>query len=95
MDFVASRGICVSQKRIVYCSPDLTWRDVQHIVAETARIPSADRSWVINGAGKHVSHTFGFGVLDAGAMVAHALEWKLVSEQHVCRSQISEINMLV
>ncbi|KAK3098823.1 hypothetical protein FSP39_023409 [Pinctada imbricata] len=74
-------------------NPDLTWRDVQHIIASTSRIPSVDKSWDINGAGMHVSHTFGFGVMDCGRMVEAALEWKRVPEQHICRSEIVNVDI--
>ena len=34
-------------------SPELTWRDLQHIVVLTAKIPnSIEKGWTINGAGK-------------------------------------------
>ena len=33
-------------------SPELTWRDLQHIVVLTAKIPnSIEKGWTINGAG--------------------------------------------
>ncbi|XP_061176557.1 PC3-like endoprotease variant B isoform X1 [Saccostrea echinata] len=73
-------------------NPDLTWRDMQHIVVETSKIPSVDHSWIINGAGKHVSHSFGFGVMDCGAMVNAALNWQTVPELKIQKSQVYEIN---
>lgn len=73
-------------------NPDLTWRDMQHIVVETAKIPSVDQTWVVNGAGKHVSHTFGFGVMDCGAMVNAALNWQTVPELKIQKSQMYEVN---
>ena len=68
------------------CSGELTWRDMQNLVVETARIPSyeEDRGWVKNGAGYHVNSRFGFGVLDCNRMVVAAQRWTTVSEQHVC-----------
>jgi len=34
----------------VYCSPELTWRDMQHIVILAARTePLKDAHWVTNG----------------------------------------------
>ncbi|XP_048771855.2 PC3-like endoprotease variant B isoform X2 [Ostrea edulis] len=73
-------------------NPDLTWRDVQHIVVETSKIPSVDPKWIINGAGKHVSHTYGFGVLDCGAMVNAALNWQRVPELSIQKSQVYDVN---
>jgi hypothetical protein len=40
--------------------------------------------WSRNGAGYNVSHAFGFGLMDAGAMVRLALNWTTVPEQMVC-----------
>ena len=68
------------------CSPELTWRDVQHIVVEGAMLPNVEEEgWHINGAGLHVNPMFGFGVLDAGKMVELALTWKMVPEQRECK----------
>ncbi len=65
--------------------PELTWRDVQHIVVQTARIPNAEEEgWTVNGAGHHVSHHFGFGALDCGQMVEAAQTWTNVPPQHQC-----------
>uniref|UniRef100_A0A914XFY2 P/Homo B domain-containing protein n=1 Tax=Plectus sambesii TaxID=2011161 RepID=A0A914XFY2_9BILA len=64
----------------------LSWRDLQHIVVRTAR-PEYLRAgdWVTNGVGRNVSHSFGFGLLDAGAMVLLARNWTNVPAQKVCR----------
>lgn len=66
-------------------SPSLTWRDVQHVVVHGTRIPSVDNSWTINGGGHHISHEFGFGLMDCGKMVQIAQEWSNVPEQHICQ----------
>ena len=62
---------------ILETNPDLTYRDVMHIIAETARIPTLieTEGWIINGGGYHVNDRFGFGVLDAGLMVSKAQQW--------------------
>uniref|UniRef100_A0A914UZT1 P/Homo B domain-containing protein n=1 Tax=Plectus sambesii TaxID=2011161 RepID=A0A914UZT1_9BILA len=67
-------------------NPTLSWRDLQHIVVRTAR-PENLRAgdWVTNGVGRNVSHSFGFGLLDAGAMVLLARSWTNVPAQKVCR----------
>lgn len=83
------------KKFLFLYSPDLTWRDVQHIVVETSKIPSVDPKWIINGAGKHVSHTYGFGVLDCGAMVNAALNWQRVPELSIQKSQVYDVNRWV
>ncbi|TPX52437.1 hypothetical protein SeMB42_g01411 [Synchytrium endobioticum] len=57
-------------------NPRLHWRDVQQILLETAKpTDSKDSSWHINGAGRAVSHKYGFGKLDASAAVFAAMNW--------------------
>ena len=40
--------------------------------------------WITTGAGYNVSHAFGFGLMDAGAMVKLAQAWTTVPKQEVC-----------
>jgi len=59
--------------------PELTWRDVQHVLVRSARRNDpSDPSWEVNGAGHEVSDRYGFGALNAGAAVETALGWELV-----------------
>ncbi|KAK2161976.1 hypothetical protein LSH36_107g13013 [Paralvinella palmiformis] len=75
-------GICAL---VLQANPSLTWRDMQHIVVQTARPANLKTSdWVINGMKRQVSHHFGFGLMDAGAMVERALNWTNVPQQHKC-----------
>ena len=61
---------------------NLTWRDVQHILVNTARVNDpSDSSWEINGAGHDVSHKFGFGAVDASALVAMSSNWTTVEDE--------------
>ncbi|XP_057324467.1 furin-like protease 1 isoform X2 [Microplitis mediator] len=75
-------GICALA---LEANRDLTWRDMQHIVVRTAKpanLIAAD--WTINGVGRNVSHSFGYGLMDATAMVQLAKKWQTVPEQHKC-----------
>ncbi|CAI4227597.1 unnamed protein product [Auanema sp. JU1783] len=66
-------------------NPELTWRDLQHIVIRTAKpIHLRAGDWVTNGVGRNVSHSFGYGLMDAGAMVRLAKNWTTVGTQRVC-----------
>eukprot|EP00092_Neocalanus_flemingeri_P016381 GFUD01017730.1.p1 GENE.GFUD01017730.1~~GFUD01017730.1.p1 ORF type:complete len:788 (+),score=166.57 GFUD01017730.1:342-2366(+) len=70
-------------------NPSLGWRDVQHITvlsAQSERLLQAD-VWVENGAGLKVSHSFGFGIMDADEMVEMAEAWVPVGEQKFCETQ--------
>jgi Subtilase family/Proprotein convertase P-domain/Dockerin type I domain len=72
-------------------NPNLTLRDVQHILADTSRpvnfvnggiyFPPAggDTWWQVNGAFTRHSDDYGFGVLDAEAAVNAARSWTNVS----------------
>lgn len=64
---------------------NLTWRDMQHLVVRTSlprHLSTGD--WRTNGVGRRVSHSYGYGLLDAGAMVALAQNWTTVGPQHQC-----------
>lgn len=63
-------------------NPTLGYRDVQEILAYSARkIDSASGGWQTNGAddwngtGLHFSHSYGFGLVDAHAAVRLAESW--------------------
>ena len=64
-------------------SPNLTWRDLQHIVVWTSEFdPLANnQGWKRNGAGLMVNSRFGFGLLNAKALVdlADPATWKQVA----------------
>lgn len=67
-------------------NPDLGYRDVQEILAYSARQTDAnDPAWAWNaadnwnGGGLHVSHDVGFGLVDAHAAVRMAETW---TDQH-------------
>ncbi|CAI5786880.1 convertase subtilisin kexin type 5 isoform X2 [Podarcis lilfordi] len=63
----------------------LTWRDIQHIIVRTSRAGHLiANDWKTNGAGYKVSHLYGFGLMDAEAMVIEAEKWTTVPPQHVC-----------
>ncbi|XP_062403414.1 furin (paired basic amino acid cleaving enzyme) b [Sardina pilchardus] len=64
---------------------NLTWRDMQHLVVHTSRPAHLIASdWRTNGVGRRVSHSYGYGLLDASAMVSLAQNWTSVGPQHQC-----------
>jgi len=72
-------------------NPLLTWRDMQHLTVLTSKRNSLFDSknrfyWNMNGVGLEFNHLFGFGVLDAGAMVALAKPWKSVPARFHCEA---------
>ena len=63
-------------------NPDLTWRDVQHILVETAqKNDPTDSEWMQNKAGYSVNPKYGFGAVDAFAAVEMAKTWTTVGEE--------------
>ncbi|KAJ8411513.1 hypothetical protein AAFF_G00163210 [Aldrovandia affinis] len=71
-------------------SPDLTWRDVQHLIAKTAKIPNpVEPGWAINGAGYHIHHRYGFGLLDAGLMVQQAMLFQTMPPHRKCSQEMT------
>lgn len=62
--------------------PELTWRDLQHIMVQTAVPVNEDGgTWQDTPAGNKFSHDYGFGKVDAYAAVHLAKEWELVKPQ--------------
>lgn len=67
---------------MLQANPDLGFRDVQDILALTARNVDADGDWAMNGAsdwnggGMHVSRDVGFGLVDALAAVRLSETWQ-------------------
>ncbi|XP_033124087.1 furin-like isoform X2 [Anneissia japonica] len=78
-------GICALA---LEANSKLTWRDLQHIIVMTSRSDGLQADdWATNGAGYKVSHAYGFGLMDAGAMVAMAERWNIVPQQHICTEE--------
>lgn len=74
-------------------NPNLTWRDVQHILVETAaQNDPADAGWTINGAGHLINHKYGFGRIHAQAAVNAALTWTNVSAVSTVSSGVINVN---
>jgi subtilisin family serine protease/subtilisin-like proprotein convertase family protein len=77
---------------LLEANPDLTWRDVKHILAATARQLDAglaartlslsgsniviEQGWVENDAGYWFSNAYGFGAVHVQNAVQMALDWK-------------------
>ena len=64
-------------------NPSLSWRDVQHVMVESAdsTIDSTNAGWITNGAGHAFNHDYGFGRVDAEAAVITAKGWSNVGSE--------------
>ncbi|XP_069747211.1 PC3-like endoprotease variant B isoform X3 [Narcine bancroftii] len=70
---------------VLQVNPNLTWRDLQHLIVRTSKISDImNKDWKINGAGYHIHHKYGFGLLDAGRMLKEALQWNTIGPQRQC-----------
>ncbi|XP_063820115.1 neuroendocrine convertase 1 [Pseudophryne corroboree] len=77
-------------------NPNLTWREMQHLVAWTSEYDplSNNPGWKKNGAGLMVNSRFGFGLLNAKALVdlADPKTWKGIPEKRECIVQDSNFS---
>jgi subtilisin family serine protease len=77
-------------------NPNITWRDVQHILVNSARVNDAsDWSWEVNGAGHDTSQKYGFGVIDAGAAIHLANNWTNVAAEANDTSGVQTANLAI
>lgn len=78
----ATPGVSGVAALMLEARPELGWRDVRLILAETARQnDAADSGWFQAGASNqyHFNHKYGFGVANAAAAVALAKTWTLIT----------------
>ncbi|OGE55534.1 hypothetical protein PENARI_c004G01588 [Penicillium arizonense] len=62
--------------------PELTWRDLQYLMVETAiPVSEDDNSWQKLPSGRKFSHDWGFGKVDTYNLVQRARTWDLVKPQ--------------
>ncbi|CAK5052423.1 unnamed protein product [Meloidogyne enterolobii] len=76
-------------------NPNLGWRDIQHIIVRTAKphsLRAAD--WRKNGLGRWFSHSYGYGLIDAGAMVRMARKWKNVPKALNCSNVYQQADFI-
>jgi len=77
-------------------NPNLTWRDVQHILVETAvQNDPGDSDWTTNGAGLLINHKYGFGRIDAAAAVNTASSWANVEPAVSVDSGVINVNQSI
>jgi len=68
--------------------PDLTWRDLQQLVVETAQmVDESDPDWETVANGRKFNHKYGYGKLDAYKLVEAAKTFEHVKPQAWLHSQ--------
>lgn len=68
-------------KSLFSFSPDLSWRDVQHLIAITSQRTGNFDEWRKNGAGMEYSLKNGFGAINAELLVNAGKFWKNLPPQ--------------
>ncbi|CAJ1962979.1 unnamed protein product [Cylindrotheca closterium] len=80
-------------------NPNLTWRDVQGILAITSRPVThanfEDDTQTTNGAGLTHSNLYGFGIVDAFGAVTAAQNWLLYGEEQILTAIDSNMNISI
>lgn len=73
--------------------PDLTWRDVQYLVRNSAKEFDTDSKWQTTADGKKYHNSFGYGLLDGVSLIENAKDWKLVKPQTWLIGGRNEVNL--
>lgn len=79
-------------------NPNLGWRDVRLILAQSAhKNDVADAGWGVTGGLPvyHFNHKYGFGVIDAGAAVNLAKTWSNVGPQKTYSTALASPNLAI
>jgi subtilisin family serine protease len=77
-------------------NPNLSWRDVQGILASTAtQIQPTDSSWTTNGAGLSHSDIYGFGLVNASAAVERSKSWTSLTSEIEIITDSSQVNIAI
>ena len=81
---------------VLEANPDLTARDLKHLVVNTARKNHPSSSgWTTNAAGHDFNDNYGFGALDAEALVNAALTWENVGPEVEIPSSFNFPNLTI
>ncbi|KAL1921956.1 uncharacterized protein VTP21DRAFT_10598 [Calcarisporiella thermophila] len=76
--------------------PDLTWRDMQHLVVQTAEPISLDEEdWEKTASGRMFNHKFGYGRLDTYRIVEAAKTFKSVGPATVIKLPVIKVDMTI
>ncbi|KAF9299948.1 pheromone processing endoprotease [Mortierella antarctica] len=73
--------------------PDLNWRDIQYLTMLTAvPVDEHDPDWTETSVGRLFNHKYGYGKLDAYAIVEAAKTWVSVGEQVTFESPVITVD---
>ncbi|MCA9303461.1 MAG: S8 family serine peptidase [Phycisphaerales bacterium] len=77
-------------------NPTLTYRDVQHVLINSARKCDTENGlWTTNGAGHDINLNYGFGAIDAEQAVLLAADWVNVGPEIMVDSDVQSVNATI
>ncbi|KAF9542152.1 pheromone processing endoprotease [Mortierella hygrophila] len=78
---------------VLEVNPLLNWRDIQYLTVYTAVVVDEnDPDWQETSTGRLFNHKYGYGSLDAYAIVEHAKTWASVGPQVAYESPVIQVN---
>ncbi len=81
---------------VLDANPNLTWRDVQHVLINSARKCDPNNSmWLVNGAGHDVNYNYGFGAVEINDATQLAQTWTNVSAEQSWTSGTVSVNQSI
>lgn len=81
---------------MLQANPNLTWRDVQHVLVNSARkCDPGNALWTVNAAGHDINYNYGFGAIDAHAAVLMAQGWSNVPAETMVTSGVVAVNTAI
>lgn len=78
-----------------YTIPNTTHLIYSSVVRTAKPLNLKDATWSLNGVGRRVSHSFGYGLMDASAMVNLARVWTTVPDQQRCEINAPHLDKYV
>ena len=81
---------------ILQSNPNLSWRDVQHVLINAARkCDPGNALWAVNGAGHDINYNYGFGAIDVYAAIQLAAGWANMPAETSITSGVVAVNSQV
>jgi len=77
-------------------NPDLTWRDVQHILVQSSKkVDSAHPGWFQTEVNRDYNNAYGYGLIDTNTAVNLAKTWNNVESEVKTSTDRVEVNQII
>lgn len=78
---------------VLQSNPNLGWRDLQHVLINSARkCDPGNAGWIVNGGGHDVSYDYGYGAIDVFAAIQLAAGWSNVAAESQLTTGVVAVN---